>query len=158
MPKGLERQDLARVFLEPANATHRQYEALRAFVVDGLPSAEAARRFGYTPGSSAVAMKVDCDLLLTLMASSLYPLLGGRIGHGYDQAKSRHLFRDLVDASAKVTVGGRRSSSGIRSGPTTRCSSRRASTGRRRRSRGWVTGGSGSSSDKLIPWPRTSVV
>jgi hypothetical protein len=55
--------------------------------------------------SSAVAMKVDCDLQLTLMASSLYRLLAGRIGHGYEQAKSRHLFRDLVDASAKVTVG-----------------------------------------------------
>jgi Transposase DDE domain len=54
--------------------------------------------------SSAVAMKVDCDLQLTLMASSLYRLLAGRVGHGYEQAKSRHLFRDLVDASAKVTV------------------------------------------------------
>ena len=43
--------DLARVFLEPANAAHRQYEALRAYFVDGLPSAQAARRFGYTPGS-----------------------------------------------------------------------------------------------------------
>jgi len=28
--------------------THRQYEALRAFFVEGLCSAEAARRFGYT--------------------------------------------------------------------------------------------------------------
>ncbi|MBV8462688.1 MAG: transposase [Acidimicrobiales bacterium] len=55
--------------------------------------------------SSAVAMKVDCDLQLTLMASSLYRLLAGRIGHGYEHAKSRHLFRDLVDASAKVTLG-----------------------------------------------------
>jgi len=55
--------------------------------------------------SSAAAMKVDCDLQLTLMASSLYRLLGGRIGHRYEQAKSRNLFRDLVDASAKVMVG-----------------------------------------------------
>ena len=46
--------DLARVFLEPANATHRQYEALRAYLVDGLPSDQAARRFGYTPGSFRV--------------------------------------------------------------------------------------------------------
>ena len=45
--------DFSRVFLEPSNATHRQYEALRAFFVEGLPSAEAARRFGYTPGASA---------------------------------------------------------------------------------------------------------
>jgi hypothetical protein len=46
--------DLAQVFLEPTNATHRQYEALRAFFVDRLPSAEVARRFGYTPGSFRV--------------------------------------------------------------------------------------------------------
>jgi hypothetical protein len=54
--------------------------------------------------SSAVAMKVDCDLQLTLMASSLYRLLAGQIGRGYEQAKSRHLFRDFVDATASVTV------------------------------------------------------
>ena len=46
--------DLARVFLEPANATHRQYEALRAFFVDKVPSKEVAERFGYTPGSFRV--------------------------------------------------------------------------------------------------------
>jgi len=54
--------------------------------------------------SSAVAMKVDCDLQLTLIASSLYRLLGHRIGNGYATAKSRHLFRDLVDATAQVTI------------------------------------------------------
>src|SRR4030042_1030419 len=43
-----------QVFLVPKNALHRQYEALRAFFVEGLPSAEAARRFGYTPGSFRV--------------------------------------------------------------------------------------------------------
>src|SRR4051812_11839627 len=48
------RLTLARRFLEPANSTHRQYEALRAFFVDGLPSAQAAARFGYTPGSFRV--------------------------------------------------------------------------------------------------------
>jgi len=54
--------------------------------------------------SSAVAMKVDCDLQLTLMASSLYRLLGQRVGNGYETAKSRHIFRDLVDATAQVTI------------------------------------------------------
>jgi len=56
--------------------------------------------------SSAVALKVNCDLQLTLMASSLYRLLAGRIGRGYEQAKSRHLFRDFVDATAAVTITG----------------------------------------------------
>ena len=54
--------------------------------------------------SSAVAMKVDCDLQLTLMASSLYRLLADKIGNGYQTAKSRHIFRDFIDATATVTV------------------------------------------------------
>src|SRR3954447_4108007 len=54
--------------------------------------------------SSAVALKVNCDLQLTLMASSLYRLLAVRIGNGYESAKSRHLFRDFIDASAGVTI------------------------------------------------------
>ena len=54
--------------------------------------------------SSAVAMKVNCDLQLTLMASSLYQLLGAQIGNGNEVAKSRHLFRDFIDASASVTI------------------------------------------------------
>src|SRR3954452_19459903 len=49
-----DRLTLARRFLEPSNATHRQYEALRAFFVDRLPSAEAAARFGYTTASFRV--------------------------------------------------------------------------------------------------------
>ena len=54
--------------------------------------------------SSAVAMKVNCDLQLTLMASSLYQLLAVRIGNRYEVAKSRHLFRDFVDASAEISI------------------------------------------------------
>ena len=54
--------------------------------------------------SSAVAMKVNCDLQLTLMASSLYRLLAGRIGQGYEHTESRHLFQDFVDAAAKVKI------------------------------------------------------
>jgi transposase-like protein len=54
--------------------------------------------------SSTVAMKVTCDLQLTLMASSLYRLLGRQIGCGYEAAKSRHLFRHFVDATAHVTI------------------------------------------------------
>ena len=45
---------MERVFLEPANSTHRQYEALRAYFVDRLPSAETAARFSYSPGSFRV--------------------------------------------------------------------------------------------------------
>ena len=45
---------LTRPFLQPANSTHRQYEALRAYFVEGLSGAEVAARFGYTPGSFRV--------------------------------------------------------------------------------------------------------
>jgi transposase len=57
--------------------------------------------------SSAVAMKVNCDLQLTLMASSLYRLLACRLGNGYEKAKSRHLFADVIDAAAQVQIGTR---------------------------------------------------
>jgi hypothetical protein len=54
--------------------------------------------------SSAVALKVNCDLQLTLMASSLYRHLGQRIGNGYETVKSRHLFRDFIDATAHIDL------------------------------------------------------
>jgi hypothetical protein len=57
--------------------------------------------------SSAVPLKVNCDLQLTLMGSSLYRRLGRQVGHGYETAKSRHLFRDFVEASAEVDLGER---------------------------------------------------
>jgi hypothetical protein len=41
---------------------------------------------------------------LTLMASSLYRLLGTEIGQGYQKALSRHLFRDFVEATAQVHI------------------------------------------------------
>jgi len=44
----------AQFFLAPEKALHRQYEALRAFFVEGAPSHEAARRFDYTPGAFRV--------------------------------------------------------------------------------------------------------
>jgi hypothetical protein len=54
--------------------------------------------------SSAVAMKVNCDLQLTLMASSLYRLLAVRIGNGYETSKSRQLFLDFINASADIRI------------------------------------------------------
>jgi Transposase DDE domain len=54
--------------------------------------------------SSAVAMKITCDLQLTLMASSLYRLLGTQIGRGYAAAKGRHIFRDFIDAVGLITL------------------------------------------------------
>jgi hypothetical protein len=44
----------AQFFAAPEKPLHRQYEALRAFFLEGQPSHEVARRFGYTPGSFRV--------------------------------------------------------------------------------------------------------
>jgi hypothetical protein len=54
--------------------------------------------------SSAVALKVNCDVQLTLMASSLYRHLAQRIGQGYESVKSAHLFRDFIDATATLVI------------------------------------------------------
>lgn len=45
---------ITQFFLAPDNPLHRQYEAFRAYFVEGSPSHEVARRFGYTSGSFRV--------------------------------------------------------------------------------------------------------
>jgi hypothetical protein len=55
--------------------------------------------------SSAVPMKVDCDLQPTLMGSSLYRLFGNEAGQGYERAKSRTIFRNFVNTHASVAIG-----------------------------------------------------
>jgi hypothetical protein len=66
--------------------------------------AEAINFFHMDALSSAVPMKVNCDLQLTLMASSLYRLLGATLGNGYEIAKADHIFRDFVNATAHVQL------------------------------------------------------
>jgi hypothetical protein len=46
--------DCRRFFLEPGSTRQRIYEALRAFFVEGRPSHEVAKAFGYTPNSFRV--------------------------------------------------------------------------------------------------------
>jgi transposase len=43
-----ELSQLRRFFLEPALPKHRQYEALRAYIVENRPAREVARAFGYS--------------------------------------------------------------------------------------------------------------
>lgn len=45
------REDLKAFFLEPKTAKQRQYEALRAYVVEETPALEAAAGFGFTEAS-----------------------------------------------------------------------------------------------------------
>jgi len=54
--------------------------------------------------SSMVGLKVDFDLQLTLMASSLYRLMARRIGREYERVQPKTIFRKLLDLSARVDV------------------------------------------------------
>ena len=49
-------------------------------------------------------MKVNCDVQLALRASSLYRYLAQCVGNGYEAVKSRHLFRDCIDATATIEI------------------------------------------------------
>jgi hypothetical protein len=51
---GLTESQAAAFFLAPETSLHRQYEALRAYFVEQLPSTEVARHFRYSPGSFRV--------------------------------------------------------------------------------------------------------
>jgi len=44
----------ARYFLEPGSTAQRQYEALRAYFVEGASTQEVTARFGYSPGAFRV--------------------------------------------------------------------------------------------------------
>ena len=45
------RDDLKSFFLAPKTSKQRQYEALRAYVIDEIPANQAAQRFGFTEKS-----------------------------------------------------------------------------------------------------------
>jgi hypothetical protein len=64
---------------------------------------DAVRFFHLDALSSAVGLKVDFDMALLVMASGLYRLLARRM-RGYVDAQARHIFRDLIDTPADVTV------------------------------------------------------
>jgi hypothetical protein len=53
MPLGAPKElsQLRRFFLEPRLPKHRQYEALRAYLLEGLPAKAVARAFGYSLNS-----------------------------------------------------------------------------------------------------------
>jgi hypothetical protein len=64
---------------------------------------DAVRFFHMDALSSAVGLKVDFDMALLVIASGLYRLLARRM-RGYADAQARHLFRDLIDTPADVSV------------------------------------------------------
>ena len=64
---------------------------------------DAVRFFHMDALSSAVGMKVDFDMAMLVVASGLYRLLARRM-RGYADAQARHIFRDLIDTPADVSI------------------------------------------------------
>jgi hypothetical protein len=77
--------------------------AQRMLIENGI--SEAIQFFHIDALSSMVGMKVDFDMQLTLMASSLYRLMAQRIGREYSHAQAKRIFRNLLDLSGKVEIG-----------------------------------------------------
>ncbi len=67
---------------------------------------DAVRFFHMDALSSAVGLKVDFDMALLVIASGLYRLLARRM-RGYAEAQARHIFRDLIDTPADVSISER---------------------------------------------------
>jgi len=67
---------------------------------------DAVRFFHMDALSSAVGLKVDFDTALLVIASGLYRLLARRM-RGYAEAQARHIFRDLIDMPADVSISRR---------------------------------------------------
>ena len=86
------------------HATHAKLitrYAQRMLIENAL--SDAVRFFHMDALSSAVGLKVDFDMALLVIASGLYRLLARRM-RGYADAQARHLFRDLIDTPADVTI------------------------------------------------------
>ena len=77
--------------------------AQRMLIENGI--AEAVQFFHLDALSSMVGLRVDFDLQITLMASSLYRLLADRLKGIYRQAQAKTLFHNLLDVSATVVIG-----------------------------------------------------
>jgi len=66
--------------------------------------AESVDFFNSTALSSSVAMKIDFDVVLTLIAQAVYRILSNNL-RGYEDASPRTIFRKFIDTPATVNVG-----------------------------------------------------
>src|SRR3984957_17421756 len=76
--------------------------AQRMLIENGI--SEAVQFFHIDALSSMVGMKVDFDMQLTLMASSLYRTMAQRIGREYSHSQAKTVFRNLLNLSGKVEI------------------------------------------------------
>jgi len=75
--------------------------AQRMLIENGL--ADSVAFFHLDALSSAVALNVDFDVLLTVIASGIYRLFAKPL-RGYERAQARQLFRRFLDTTARVTI------------------------------------------------------
>ena len=75
--------------------------ARRMLIENGL--ADAVDFFHLDALSSAVALNIDFDVLLTVIASGIYRLFAKSL-HGYERAQARQIFRRFLDTTARVTI------------------------------------------------------
>jgi hypothetical protein len=68
----MDNSSLRDFFLKPSTPARRQYEALRAVFIDGLPQKEAAERFKYSYGAFRVLVH---QFRASLNAGQLSPFL-----------------------------------------------------------------------------------
>ncbi|MCI0354352.1 MAG: hypothetical protein L0099_04820, partial [Acidobacteria bacterium] len=75
--------------------------ARRMLIENGL--ADSVEFFHLDALSSAVALNVDFDVLLTVMGSGIYRLFARSL-RGFQQAQARQIFRRFLDTTARVAV------------------------------------------------------
>ncbi len=88
-------------FLEPTETYHRQYEALRAFFVEGQRLKEIAQQFGYQESSLRVMV---CQFRKQVKANTLHPFLfsrrsGDRTGNPVSKRRSARSRRQSPTAA-----------------------------------------------------------
>jgi len=69
--------------------------------------ADAVDFFHLDALSSAVALKVDFDVVLTEIATGLYRLMARQLS-GYESAKARQIYRHFLDTPAQIEIGEQR--------------------------------------------------
>ena len=94
---------LTNDFTSTAKAIITRY-ARRMLIENGL--SDSIDFFHLDSLSSAVALNVDFDVLLTVIASGIYRLFAKSL-RGYERAQARQVFRRFLDTTASVSISRR---------------------------------------------------
>lgn len=89
-------------YLRKSPATIIQRYARRMLIENNI--ADAVDFFHMDALSSTVALKVNFDLTATILASTLFRIFAAQIGNGHETAKFSRIFRNFIDATARVEI------------------------------------------------------